>query len=250
MHTRAALLSLCLASLGLLARSAPAAAQDELPTGEPGPDTQEGPPAPPPPDKDEPAAPEEDAGPGIFAGPYDKSPYARPVLSAVVFGEQGAAFVGASLGARGGIRYQNDREGADMVGDVYVQGSYILGGVQGYDVRVGNMMGPFLKPVGISTGPELAYNTFSYDNIDLGSATTLRWVLSPYLHTKVFDASVGVVPGWYVAGDRDKWSGALHEYSVFAGAGVRVSKVRLSLNWSRLVMAQGTQQGWGVGFGI
>jgi molybdenum cofactor synthesis domain-containing protein len=83
-----------LASLGLLARSAPAAAQDELPTGEPGPDTEEGPPAPPPPDKDEPAAPEEDAGPGIFAGPYDKSPYARPVLSAVVFGEQGAASVG------------------------------------------------------------------------------------------------------------------------------------------------------------
>ena len=35
-----------------------------------------------------------------------------------------------------------------------------------------------------------------------------------------------------------------------AGAGVRVSKVRVSLNWSRLVMAQGTQQGWGVGFGI
>jgi hypothetical protein len=255
MTIRAALLAPCLAtlalaSLGLLTLAAPALAQDELPTAEPGPDTIEGPPAPPPPDKDDPEAPAADEGPGIFAGPYDRSPYARPVVSAVVFGTDGAAAIGASLGARAGIRYQNDRPGPDMLGDTYVQGSYIAGGVQGYDLRVGTMLGPFLKPLGIGTGPELATNTFRFGGADLGAATTLRWTLSPYLSTRYFSASAGVVPGWYVAGDRERWSSALHEYSIFAGAGVNLSKLRVSLTWSRLVMAGGTQEGWGVGFGF
>lgn len=191
-----------------------------------------------------------DAGPSIWAGPYERSPYAKPAFSAVVFGDQGAASVGVGLGARAGIRYQNDNPGAIIVGDAYVSGQYILGGVEGWDVRIGDMTGPFYKFIGIGTGPEIAINQFGYQQVDLGQASTLRWTLSPYILTKVFDLSVGVAPGWYVAGQREKLSPALSEYSLFASTGVKLAKVRVSVNWSRLELAQGRQQGFGFGFGI
>jgi hypothetical protein len=195
------------------------------------------------------AAPE-DQGPSIWAGPYERTPYAKPAFSAVVFGEQGAASVGVGVGARAGLRYQNDHPGAIIVGDAYVSGQYILGGVEGWDVRIGDMTGPFYKFIGIGTGPEIAINQFGYDAVDLGQASTLRWTLSPYILTKVFDLSVGVAPGWYVAGEREKLSPAMSEYSLFASTGVKLSKVRVSVNWSRLELAQGRQQGFGFGFGI
>ena len=199
-------------------------------------------------------AEEADDGPSMWAGPYEKSPYAKPVLSAVVFGEQGQAFVGVGLGARAGIRYQNDNPGADIVGDAYVSGQYIVGGASGWDIRIGDMTGPFYKFVGIGTGPEIAINRFGYGTgnsaVDLGQASTLRWTLSPYILTKVFDLSVGVAPGWYVSGDREKLGGGLHEYSLFASTGVKLGRARVSVNWSRLELAQGRQQGFGFGLGI
>ncbi len=233
--------------LGFVALSADVRAQSEdepgtdQPTGDSPPESPETPPGPP----DEP-----DAGPGLFAGPYDFKPYVRPLLSSVLFASDDDLFVGIGLGARAGLGYHNDREGAVVVGDVYASGSYIVGSATGYDIRIGNMIGPLYKVIGISTGPEVAINQFGYGNVDLGNATTLRWYLAPYLTTKVFDAGCGIAPGWYLAGDRESLGNGLSEYSLFASAGVKVSKLRVGVSWSRLTLAGGEQQGFGVSLGI
>ena len=72
-------------------------------------------------------------------GPYKTTPYAKPVVGAMIW--DGA--YGVSLGAEAGLKYQQKKPDPVFFGKSRVQGAYTFGaGISGYDVRLGSFFGP------------------------------------------------------------------------------------------------------------
>ena len=186
----------------------------------------------------EPAPAVEDTEPSILAGPYAKKPYAKPVVGAVVFDNAAAL----SVGVDAGLKYQQESsDGLTFFGKTRALPAYVFGtGVTGYDVRVGSFFGPFYKVVGLQAG----------SNIEWPATAGMDLPITALFDVKVFNAYAGVSPGWYFGGERENVNNALGQYSVYAGAGLNLSKLRIALGWSRLTTAYGENQGISIGFGL
>jgi hypothetical protein len=184
-------------------------------------------------------------------GPYAKKPYAKPVIGAMIW--DGA--YGVSLGAEAGLNYQQEKNDPVMFGKTRVRGAYTIGaGISGYDVRLGSFFGPFHKVVGIQAGPDVFYNQLSVEVVggeaELFATPGMDFPITGLFDVKVFDAYVGVSPGWYFSGERENLNGAMGQLSYYMGAGLNLSKLRLNLGWSRTMTAYGDQDGFSVGVGI
>jgi hypothetical protein len=184
-------------------------------------------------------------------GPYKKTPYAKPVLGAMIW--DGA--YGVSLGAEAGIKYQQKKPDPVFFGKTRVQGSYIFGaGISGYDVRLGSFFGPFHKVVGLQAGPDVFYNELV---VDLGDGATglfatpgMDFPITGLFDLGVFNAYAGVAPGWYFGGVRENLNAVMGQFGTYFGAGLNFSQLRISAGWSRTTTAYGSQDGisFGIGF--
>jgi hypothetical protein len=191
------------------------------------------------------------AGGLTLEGPYDTSPYARPVLGAVVWGDA----YGASIGAEAGLKYQQQKKDPVMFGKTRVRGAYTFGsGISGYDVRVGSFLGPFHKVVGLQAGPDIFYNELAIDlgNGDVGLVATpgMDFPITGLFDVGVFNAYAGISPGWYFGGDRENLNAVMGQFGTYVGAGLNLSQLRLNVGWSRTTTAYGDQDGISVGIGF
>ncbi len=184
-------------------------------------------------------------------GPYERSPYARPVLGAVVW--EGA--YGASIGAEAGLKYQQKKKDPVYFGKTRVRGAYTFGsGISGYDVRLGSFFGPFHKVVGIQAGPDVFYNQLAVDlgDGDVGLVATpgMDLPITGLFDVGVFNAYAGIAPGWYFGGERENLNAVMGQFGTYLGAGLNLSQLRVNVGWSRTTTAYGAQDGISVGLGF
>jgi hypothetical protein len=196
--------------------------------------------------------PAQKSGGGLsMEGPYKTSPYAKPVVGAMVWG----AAYGVSLGAEAGLSYQQKKSDPVMFGKTRARGSYILGtGISGYDVRVGSFFGPFHKVVGLQVGPDVFYNQLAVnlgdDSVVMFATPGVDLPITGLFDVGVFDAYAGISPGWYIASERENLNALLGQYSYFFGAGLNLAELRLAVGWNRTTTAYGAQDGISVGIGF
>jgi len=180
-------------------------------------------------------------------GPYSKKPYAKPVVGAMVW--EGA--VGLNVGAEAGLKYQQKKKDPVFFGKTRAVGTLAFGdGISGYQVNVGSFFGPFYKVVGAQMGPDLFYSQYTFLDTELPATMGLDWPVTGLFNVKVFDAYAGIAPGWYFGGERENLNAVLGQYSLYAGAGINLSKLRLHLGWNKQVTFYGEQTGISIGFGI
>ncbi len=198
------------------------------------------------------AQPKEKSEGGLtLEGPYNKKPYAKPVVGAMIW--DGA--YGLSLGPEAGIKYQQKKPDPVFFGKTRAQGAYILGaGMSGYDVRLGSFFGPFYKVVGLQAGPDFFYNQLSVQldggTDELFATPGMDFPITGLFDLKIFNAYAGVAPGWYFSGDREALNGAMGQLSTYLGAGISLSKLRVSVGWNRTSTAYGNQDGLSFGIGF
>ncbi len=161
-------------------------------------------------------------------GPYNTTPYAKPVFGAMIW--DGA--YGVSLGAEAGLKYQQKKRDPVFFGKTRAQGAYTFGsGIAGYDVRLGSFFGPFHKVVGLQAGPDIFYNELV---VDLGDGQTglfatpgLDFPITGLFDLGVFNAYAGIAPGWYFGGVRDNLNAVVGQFGTYFGAGLNLSQLRI-----------------------
>ena len=184
-------------------------------------------------------------------GPYKRTPYAKPVVGAMIW--DGA--YGLSLGAEAGLKYQQKKSDPVYFGKTRAQGAYTFGaGISGYDVRVGSFFGPFHKVVGLQAGPDIFYNELV---VDLGDGQTglfatpgMDFPITGLFDLGVFNAYAGIAPGWYFGGVRENLNAVMGQLGTYFGAGLNLSQLRISAGWSRTTTAYGSQDGLSFGIGF
>lgn len=193
-----------------------------------------------------------DDGSGLsLEGPYGKKPYAKPVIGAMIWDSA----YGVSLGAEAGLRYQQEKDDPVMFGKTRVMGAYTIGaGLSGYDVRLGSFFGPFYKVVGLQAGPDFFYNQLSVEldggTDELFATPGMDFPITALFDVKVFNAYAGLSPGWYFGSDRENLNSVVGQFGLYAGAGLNLSKLRVSVGWSRTSTAYGDQDGISLGLGF
>ena len=180
-------------------------------------------------------------------GPYEKKPYAKPVLGAMVWEDS----MGLNVGAEGGIKYQQKKDDPVFFGKTRAVGTLAFGdGITGHQINVGSFLGPFYKVVGAQTGPDLFYSQYTFLDTELPSTMGLDWPVTGLFNVKIFNAYAGFAPGWYFGGERENLNAAVGQFGLFAGAGLDLKVVRLNVGWNKQTTAYGEQTGVSVGFGI
>ena len=103
--------------------------------------------------------------------------------------------------------------------------------------------------VGAQTGPDVFYSQYTFLDTELPATAGLDWPVTGLFDFKIFNAYAGLAPGWYFGGDREPLNGAMGQFSLYAGAGLDLSKLRLNVGWNKTSTAYGEQTGISVGFG-
>lgn len=191
---------------------------------------------------------------------WKRTPYVQPVAGANAFSNGQVSTVAAWGGAQAGVRYrQTKRRFPRIRGTLRTQGTLTLasGGIQGFDLRAGNFVGPQWKHLGLQAGPDFFTNAFRYGSV-VAPATggvALPVVLSG--RAKSLTAYAGLEPAWLVGANRSgvDWSatdavGVGDEFAVLAGIGVRGEKVRLGLDAQRRTTSYGTDNHFGLNLGF
>lgn len=182
-----------------------------------------------------------------FEGPYDRTPYAKPIVGAMLWENA----VGINAGAEAGIKYQQQKASPVFFGRTRTTGTLAFGnGISGYEVHLGSFFGPFHKVIGAQTGPDLFYSQYTLLGTELPATMGLDWPVTALFNVKVFDAYAGVAPGWYFGSERENLNNLIGQYSLYVGGGVNLAKLRLNLGWSKQTTAYGEQTGLSVGLGI
>jgi len=180
-------------------------------------------------------------------GPYEKKPYAKPIVGAMVW--EGS--VGLNVGAEAGFKYQQEKPDPVMFGKTRATGTLAFGdGISGYEVHLGSFFGPFHKVIGAQTGPDLFYSQYTLLGTELPATMGLDWPITALFNVKVFDAYAGVAPGWYFGGERENLNNVVGQFGVYVGGGLNLAKLRLNLGWSKQTTAYGEQTGVSVGLGF
>lgn len=187
-------------------------------------------------------------------------PYVRPVAGANAFSSGQTSTVAAYAGAQAGLAYRQVRKPLPRLrGNARLQGTYTLGtgNTRGYEVRLGNFIGPQWKSWGIQAGPDFFYNEFQYGGVVApgtgGAAVPV--ILNGRL--EVLQAYAGVEPAWYFGGSRPgvDWSrettlGVGDEFSVLAGVGIVNKGMRVGVDYRRRTTSYGTDNNVGLNISL
>ena len=183
--------------------------------------------------------------------PWDVQPYWRPVAGISAFSSGGSTWVGARLGATGGVRYWK----APWLGRTRALAAWTTGsgGVSGLELRVGSFMGPHKKYGGLEAGVDLFWNRLSAGSTDLLPASGgVDLPFNVHVGPEQFYGVAGITPAILFSPERRvDWSttdafGFGHEFAWQLGVGARVGRVGLAVTYSRRVVATGVYSGFGV----
>ncbi len=185
--------------------------------------------------------------------------YIRPSGGANVFTpEEGDPVTVISVGGVAGINYwETGRQLPKMRGTARLAGAYVMGGtnVSGYEVRLGNFAGPLWKTVGFTVGPDFFYNQYQYGDTTIPGTGGMGVPLTGDAYLDNLSFFAGVEPAWYFNEDRARrdWSEASgppgfgHEFAYFAGTGVQMGGLNVSVSWRYSMTAYGEQNSFGFG---
>lgn len=176
-------------------------------------------------------------------GPWNPTPYAKPIAGAMIIGDS----YGVSLGADAGFRYGQDKPHPIFFGKTRVQGAYTFGGVQGWDARLGSFFGPFHKVVGLQTGPDVFVSQYAANGVVADQVVGLDWPITALTDFKVINMYAGLAPGWYFSGERTRLTGAIHQLNTYAGIGLNIKNFGISVGYSKLFLGDFTSDGWSFG---
>lgn len=182
-------------------------------------------------------------------------PWIRPAGGASSWNDGETTTTAVSIGGNAGIDYwERGRKFPRLRGQARVGGSYITAGTNatGYEVRVGNFLGPAWKHVGLSFGPDVFYNQWTYAGTQLPATTGIATPLVVNGNIEILDGYIGAEPAWYVSGNRQKtdWQqadgvGFGHEFAWLAGLGVRIEGLHVGVHGRRQINAYGVQNSVG-----
>ena len=185
---------------------------------------------------------------------WEVEPYWRPVAGISSYSSGGSTWVGARMGATGGVYYWK----SPLLGRTRAQGSWVTSsGVSGLELRLGSFMGPHQKYWGAEAGVDVFWNRFSADGVDLipGSAG-IDLPLNVHLGPQEIYGLAGITPAILFAPERRvDWSnteafGFGHEFGWQLGVGARLGRIGAALTYSRRIVASGVYSGWGVSLSL
>lgn len=203
-------------------------------------------------------------GSPAHAGPLGKEwqsqPFVRPAVGASSWSSNGQTAAAATVGVRAGINYwEQGRKVPKLTGQARVAGDYLLSAsdVSGWEVRVGNFIGPTWRHVGLSFGPDLFHNQYTVAGTVLAPVTGLAAPLIGSAQQGAVSAYVGLEPSWYMVGERPgvDWAeddvpfGFGDEFRYLAGASVAISELRVGVNYQYRITSGGTESGFGLALG-
>jgi hypothetical protein len=186
-------------------------------------------------------------------GDWENRPYFDPVAAYSMYGDpSGRVYSALSLGGEIGLHYQQKTEkDPSLRGRARVRGEYLLGQASGKEIRVGNLLGPWYKIIGIQTGPDVFWNQSQYGAVTLDPTFGLAWPVTVPIDLKVLYLVGGVSPAWYFS-DREavNWKneqafGFGHEFTQMVGVFLDVQVARLSLSYQNRITAYGHQKSIG-----
>lgn len=190
-----------------------------------------------------------------WAGEWMTRPWLRPSGGATSWNNGETTVTAFAVGGNAGLDYwQRQRKVPRLVGQARVGGSYMAAGgnATGYEVRFGNFLGPQWKYGGLSFGPDVFYNQWTYAGTVLPATTGVATPLVLNGRLEVFTAHVGIEPSWYVSGNRQQtdWQeaegfGFGHEFAYLGGVGVNVQGLHLGVHGRRSITAYGVQNSIG-----
>jgi hypothetical protein len=209
-------------------------------------------------------AQEGDAAPAAespFAGPWKAQPSVRPAIGASVFSDGVNAYAGAALGAEVGATFfqpEKQREDLRFVVRPRALGQIIVGpSTSGYDVHGGVFAGPRWQILGLTLGPDVFTNRFTYGPVLLDPVVGMGVPVIADVDLQVLSVYGGLEPIWFFSGDRPTvdWSttdpfGFGHEFAWTAGAAVQVGRLGLSASYNIRQTAFGPQRGFGFGLSL
>jgi hypothetical protein len=190
---------------------------------------------------------------------WETEPYIKPAGAASIYTAGDETFYSVGLGAEAGLKHrQVGKPAPQLFGNARVRGTYYIGtGVEGPEVRVGEMLGPWYKIVGAQTGPDVFWRNFTYNDVQTEPVTGLAWPVIGLFGVKSFGAYAGLEPSWYVSGEPEVPAGIEeqdvpfgHEFAWLAGANVSASKLRVGVSWQKRFTPFGEEQSIGVSFGL
>ncbi len=186
---------------------------------------------------------------------WQVEPYWRPVAGISAYATSSGTWVGARMGATGGVHYWK----SPLLGRTRVLGTWTTGSgsMSGLEFRVGSFMGPHQKYWGAEAGVDLFWDRVTVGNSELlpGSAG-VDLPLNLHIGPQEIYGVAGITPALLFNPDRRvDWSqtdafGFGHEFAWNLGAGARIGKIGAALVYSHRVVVSGVHSGWSVSLSL
>jgi hypothetical protein len=162
------------------------------------------------------------------------------------------------LGGEAALHYAQKKRGPKLKGETRVHADWQIGlGVRGRDLRVGSFIGPALGPLSLSVGPDLFHSQVTYDSLSLDPVIGVSAPLILTGDLKLVRGYIGVIPSWYLSGDRPGLDGegflGMGDESAFViGSYFTVVVAHMGMNYQLSQNAFGNhhQVGFSVGLGM
>jgi len=127
-----------------------------------------------------------------------------PVFTYARYRAGGDTYGHMVMGANAGLYYKQKKLGPKLKGSTRALAHWQVGsGVRGREIRAGSFMGPWLGPVGLSIGPDFFTSEASYGSLELDPVVGVAVPVILTGDIKLVRAYIGVIPAWYVSGDRE-----------------------------------------------
>ncbi len=184
--------------------------------------------------------------------------FVRPAAGMSSWTSGDTTVAAVTLGARAGMNYwqSGGRQLPRWQGQARVAGDYLMsaGDVSGWEVRVGNFVGPTWKHVGLSIGPDLFHNRYTIAGVELAPVTGIATPVIVSGMVDNFSVYGGIEPSWYIVGEREgaDWQdpenpfGFGDEFRYLAGANVQVGDFSVGVNYQYRITSGGNESGFGV----
>jgi hypothetical protein len=182
--------------------------------------------------------------------------FARPVLGGSTYtSTDGETTSALGLGGEGGIRYWEVRKPYPRLqGRTRLHAQYLIssGAAEGMEVKVGSFMGPTWKYIGLSSGLDVFWNRWVWNDVPLEPTVGIGVPAIVTLGVDRVGVYGGVEPAYIFNEDRRvDWSktdefGFGHQFTVMTGVHLRIDKIVVGAGYSRTVTVNGVQQGYGL----
>jgi hypothetical protein len=186
---------------------------------------------------------------------WEVEPYWRPVAGVSAYSTGSGTWVGARMGALGGLHYWR----SPLAGRTRAVGAWTTGssGLSGLELRLGSFLGPSKQYWGAEAGLDLFWDRVTLNGSDLlpGSAG-VDVPLNLHFGLPEIYGLAGVGTAFLFAPERRvDWSetdafGFGHEFGWQLGAGTRLGGVGAALTYSHRVVVSGVHSGWSVSLSL